>query len=64
MMEIGEIFFVFGLGFNSVRIWMDESWFCLWFMLGMMNGDRYGGLKDERGCVVLNEREGKFFFFG
>jgi len=40
-------------------VWMDESWFCVWFMLGMMNGDRYGGLKDERGCVVLNEGEGK-----
>ena len=37
--------------------------FDLWFMFGIMNGDRYGGLKidvmevlkDERGCVVFNE---------
>ena len=37
-------------------------------MFGMKNGDRngcYGGLKDERGCVILNEGEGKkkLFFF-
>ena len=28
-------------------------------MFGMMNGDRYGGLKHERGCVLLNEGEEK-----
>ena len=28
-------------------------------MLGMMNGDRHGGFKDERGCVLLNEGEEK-----
>jgi len=28
-------------------------------MFRMMNGDRYGGLKDERGCVLLNEGEKK-----
>jgi len=32
-------------------------------MFGMMNGDRYGGLKDERGCVLLNEGEEKKSFF-
>jgi len=38
-------------------------------MFGMKNGDRngcYGGLKDERGCVLLNrgeEKEKKSFFF-
>jgi len=40
-------------------------------MFAMMNGDRYGGLnvdvmeflKDEKGCVLLNEGEEKKSFF-
>ena len=54
-------------------VWMDESWFWLWFMFGMMNEVRYGGLNVDvmevwrmKKVVFfwMREKKKKIFFFG